>query len=171
MSATTATVTAALGYAPDSAYASWCEEGRAAADRVEADANMRHSRNLAIRAANQGHPLWEFGDDSLRRFAKRYARMVEDHEDGTQPLAEGHLRLTKIRLLDVEREQDYRAALAEAWLATDDGTHSYSSFQARGGLEAVLHHGATPPSYELATALDWENWKRGLPHVLDWDAA
>jgi hypothetical protein len=72
------------------------------------------------------------------------------------------------RLRDTEREQEFRAALAHSWRASETGTHCYSEFQARGGLAAVLNNKAQPPSYDLAILLDWEHCQHGLAHVLNW---
>ncbi len=71
----------------------------------------------------------------------------------------------------MEREQEFRAALAHSWLAIEYGTHSLTAFEARGGLAAVLEHDAPAPSYDLAVLLDRQQFLRGLPCVLDWAPA
>jgi hypothetical protein len=159
---------ATFGFSADSAYATWCAGERDASDRMEALYN--HDRRCVI-ADTAGHPITTQPDGLLRSLAKTYRRRLEDHEDGSHVLAKGHLRVVRVKLRDVEREQTYRAALAESWLAAEGGTHCYSAFQARGGLGAVLHDGAIPPTYELARLLDLAHWKQGFLHVLDWGKA
>jgi len=163
----TATATQPTGCAPDSVYASWSRAERAASDRIEAERNQQDRTALARRDAAEGHPISLAPDDSLRRLAKAYRRDLEDIADGD--LHPGRKAVITARLRDIEREQDFRATLRECWLAAEDGTHSYTAFHARGGLEAVLDHGAPAPSYQLAMRLDQERQARGLTHVFEWD--
>lgn len=149
-------------------YATFSADELASADRMEAQYNAAHRRDRAIAAENAGHSVRYATDGSLRRLAKFYARRLEDIDEGDRTVSAAHRRLLVAQQRDIEREQDFRAALAESWLATEDGTDCYTAFQGRGGLAAVLDGSATPASYDLAVTLDWEHWKCGLPHVLDW---
>jgi hypothetical protein len=155
-------------HAPDSVYATHTAGWRAAADRIEAEFNSQRNGERARLEAAQGHPIRFAPDASLRRLATRYRRDLEDVEAGDLAGGGERAQMLEARLHDIEREQAVRAALANSWRAREDGTHSYSAFQGRGGLRAVLEDGATPPSYQLAAELDWEHWKRGLPCVLTW---
>lgn len=167
MAATTATL---AGYSPDSVYAEQSAEEREITDRMEAESNDRQSTTLAVADEQAHHPVRNGNDDSLRRSAKRLKRELEDLADGELADSSTGYRRRKVEaeLNDVETEQAIRATLAETWQASEDGTHSYTDFQGRGGLSAVLHHGATPPSYYLAALLDWEQFKLGKLHVLGW---
>lgn len=161
------------GFAPDSIYAEWTTEEREASDRMEAVYNHeRHLEALDRFGPHTKHWLRFTPDDSLRSAAKRHRREIEDIEDGTlADDAKGRrLRLTRARLHDVECEQEFRQTLAETWQAREDGTHSITGYHARGGLDAVLNHGATPPSYPLAILLDYTNSLRGEPTVFEWEA-
>ena len=172
---------AVVGFAPDSIYAEWSAEEREASDRMEAVYN--HERDLEVHgplavslteAPPPSHfaknPLRFTPDDSLRRLAKGYVREIEDIEIGDLPDdAKGRrFRAATTRLDDIECEQEFRQVLAETWQASENGTHSITCFHARGGLEAVVHHGATPPSYPLAVLLDYTNFLRDEPTVFDW---
>lgn len=156
-------------FAPDSIYAEWSTEERAAADRAE----DRHNSEVRCQMAEKvgTNYVSVTGDDSLRSLAITYRRQLEDIGSGNLTGGEPRARVVRARLKDVEREQEFRAAMAGSWLAATDGTHSYTAFVARGGLAAVRDYGATPASYRLAALLDWTNWKRGQPHVLDWDVS
>lgn len=165
------------GYAADSVYASYTRREREASDRMEAVYN--HERSLEVYAITGSgrregspfsqNPLRFMDGDSLRRLAKTYAREVEDIEAGDLNDAKGRrLKLTKARLHDVEHEREFRSVLAETWQASDEGTHSISAFEARGGLKAVVEDGATPPSCALAVLLDYRNFRHGEPTVLEW---
>jgi len=156
-------------YTPDCAYATWTRTMRRASDRMEADYNDNARVVLARRDETQGHTVHGQPDDSLRRLATIFRRELEDIAEGALPRA--RRPLAEARLRDVERESEFRRALAESWLAAESGTHCYSAFDARGGLEAVLNHGAPPPSYSLAVTLDWELMRRGEVHVLAWGEA
>jgi hypothetical protein len=158
------------GFAPESAYASWTKAQRAAADRVEAASNIQRRGILAQADAAAGHPLMGQPDDSLRWLAKKYSRDLEDVESGDLAGGDKRARLLRAQLHDIAVTQEYRAALAESWLADEDGTHSYTAFQARGGLRAVLDNSAPAPSYDLAIFLDHEHFLRGLPTVMEWAA-
>jgi hypothetical protein len=181
-------------FSPDSVYATHPPEWVEAADRMEADYNARRSAILStadlmrrsdpVKQPKNTGPLWIAGptvrtytDEMLSRARKRYRRELEDIAEGDHNLpatgrsgVKARVRFLGVVLLDVEREQEFRAALAESWLAAEGGTHCYTSFQGRGGLAAVADHGATPPSYDLAVLLDRENFRRGLPHALDWES-
>lgn len=170
----------ALGYAPDSVYASWTEAEREMSDRMEDQSNNHRARDAELARQESHNHLFGFSDDALRRLRKHYLRDIEDIEDGesvlfspTSKTANGTLRLLRAKLHDVEVLQETRKALATSWLATDNGTRCYSSFIARGGLKAVRDNGARPAHYSLAQILDWERWKQGTAHVLAWkeDAA
>lgn len=163
-----------VGFAPDSAYATWTAEQREISDRMEADYNMEASARLGLIAGDRGHPITattDCPDGMLRRLVKQYRRNLEDVDDGSLHGGRSRARMLRAQIADIEREQERRAVLAECWQASETGTHSYSDFQGRGGLLAVVDHGARPPSYELAVLLDWEHWKLGLEHVLAWDDA
>jgi hypothetical protein len=169
--AATATKDAASkGFAPDSVYAEYSAEEREIVDRQEDESNHRHATTLALRDEKEHFTVRGMTDDGLRRLLKTYRRELEDVEDGDLADSKtGHrARILKAKIKDIQREQDWRAALAESWMATWEGTHSVTGYAARGGLDAVVNHGATPPSYDLAARLDWRNWKHGLPHVLAW---
>lgn len=169
-------------FAPDSVYAEWTLEQREISDRMEADYNRQANAHLALVAAERGHPITvttDCPDSMLRSLSKTYWRELEDLSD--LQLAESTAanrsrkrvtreRALQIRIADIEREQYRRSVLAECWQAREDGTHCYSDFAARGGLLAVIDHGARPPSYELAVLLDWEQWKLGEYCVLAWEA-
>lgn len=155
-------------FAPDSVYATRTSCWRAAADRMETEFNSQRNGERARLEAEQSHPIRFASDALLRRLATRYRRDLEDVEAGGLTGGSYRTRMLKAQLRDIECEQAVRAALAKSWLAREDGTHSYSAFQGRGGLRGVLKEGATPPSYQLAAQLDWEHWKRGLPCVLVW---
>jgi hypothetical protein len=162
----TITVQAERGCCPGSVYAGWGPEGRAASDRQEARFN--HGEGL-VRAEQVGtQPLRVADDDGLSSLARTYRRQLEDVLDDDLVGGEVRARLLRVRLADIQREQDARAALAASWLASEGGTHCYTAFVARGGLEAVAHHGSTPPSYQLAAQLDRLNYDQGQPYVLDW---
>jgi len=169
MSALTAEPTV-TGFAPDSIYAEWSVGEREASDRMEAVYN--HERHLEAHerfGPHTKHWLRFQPDDSLRRSAVRLVREIEDIEAGDLPDAKGkRLRLAQARLRDVNAEREFRQVLAETWQASEQGTHSITGYHARGGLGAVLHHKATPPSYALAVMLDHLNSLRGEPTVLDW---
>jgi len=158
------------GFAPDSVYAEYTKTERRIADRVEEESNDRRAGVLALADANAHHTVRGCTDGGLRSLLKTYRRELEDIEDGDLPddKSRPRERLAKAKIADIEREQEFRAVLAETWQAAEDGTHSFTGFMARGHLTGVIHHGATPPSYDLAQKLDWRNWKQGLPHVLEW---
>lgn len=157
-------------FAPDSSYATWTPAQRAASARMEDQFNSNRARDLALRDEKLGHTVRGMTDDMLRRLAITYARTIEDIEAGDEHGTPARVRMIKAQIRDIEREQAFRGALAESWLASEDGTHCYSSFQARGGLAAVLNHGAPAPTYDLAVLLDCERHLRGLSTVLDWVA-
>ena len=157
------------GYGPDSVYAGWSDEERAAADRAEDDDNRQTRCQLAELVHSQYVRV--AGDDSLRDLATLYRRELEDVASGRLVGGDQRARVVRARLSEVERAQECRAALASAWLAAADGTHCYTAFAARGGLDAVRNHAAPPPSYHLATMLDRRNALRELPHVLAWAPA
>jgi len=161
---------AQAGYAPDSVYAEWTPAQRAAADRIERDYNARRSSILALAEEQSGHTVRGLSDDQLPRAATTTRRALEDIESGARAGSTARARLLRARLRDIEAEQVFRRALAETWHATEFGTHSYTAFEARGGLAAVVEHGAPPPSYDLAVLLDRERFERGLSCVLDWQA-
>lgn len=180
------------GHAPDSVYAEWTADERAASDRMEGDFNATRRAILAsadlmrrsdpVKQPKDTGPLYISGptvrghsDDMLQRAAKRMRRQLEDIAEGDHTLpakgprgVKARVRFLNVVLRDIEREQEFRAALAYSWLAAEDGTHCYTAYQARGGLDAVLNHGAPPASYDLAVTLDWELWRRGGLHVLAW---
>jgi hypothetical protein len=156
-------------FSPDSVYATWSEDERAAADRVEDKYNHELRCQLAEQVGTQYVRLAP--DESLRHLATVYGRELEDIESGELCGGAARARVVRAKLADIEREQECRSALAESWLASEDGTHCYTGFVSRGGLDAVLHHGATRPTYHLAAMLDRLNWERGQPHVLVWGAA
>jgi hypothetical protein len=164
---------AVAGFAPDSIYAEWSADEREASDRMEAVYN--HERHLEAHerfGPHTKHWLRFQPDGSLRRAATRIAREIEDIQAGDLPDTKGRrLRLAQARLRDVNAERDFRQALAETWQASERGTHSITGYHARGGLGAVLHHGATQPSYALAVLLDYTNSLRDEPTVLDWSSA
>lgn len=154
-----------MTFSPDSRYATWSVEERIAAGRAEerfnGDARCRLAEGIGrnyVRVAT---------DDSLLSLLRTYRRQLEDVESG-DPCGDERAALARAKLAEIEREQQARAALAQSWLAADNGTHCYPSYAARGGLAAVAHHGAPKPSYQLAAKLDRLNWLRGLPHVLTW---
>lgn len=162
------------GFSPDSPYATWGAEERDASDRMEADYNAQARARLALLAADRGHPIYmpvDCPDSMLSNLLKRWRRNLEDVEDGSLGGGKRRARMLRARITDIEVEQGRRSALAESWRATEDGTQCYSAFQGRGGLAAVLDHGATPPSYDLAVTLDWERHQHGLSTVLAWDEA
>ncbi|HUB99618.1 MAG TPA: hypothetical protein VMS11_07335 [Solirubrobacterales bacterium] len=163
----------ALGYAPDSVYAECTTDEQEISDRIEREANLRHATMLAVRDERRHHTVRGCTDDGLRHLLKTYRRELEDVEDGDLPDSKtGHrARVLKAKIADIEGEQEWRAALAETWQAAGNGTHSITGYLARGGLAAVIDHGAPPPSYDLASRLDWRNWKEGRPHVLAWKEA
>lgn len=158
-----------LGYAPGSVYSAWTSEQQAAAGRIEVEVNHRRRARLALGFSDAGHPIRGLTDAGLRRLAKHHRRDIEDIVSGDLVGGSRRRRLAAVELRDVEREQEFRAVLAECWLAREDGTHSYTMFHARGGLLAVLDHGAPPPSYELAVMLDRDMWRHGQPCVLAWE--
>jgi protocatechuate 3,4-dioxygenase beta subunit len=162
----------AIGFAPESVHAELTDEQREISARMEREFNSRESTRFAREDEHAYHPVHRGTDDMLRKSAKRIRRQLED-------IAEGELhdtktgsrrRMLEAQLHDIEVEQEIRAALRETWQADEKGTHSYTDFKGRGGLAAVIDHGATPPSYHLAKLLDWEHFERGLAHVLDWGA-
>jgi hypothetical protein len=159
---------ATSSFSPDSLYAAWSVEERVAADRAEEEFN----RNRRCQLAELVHTnaIGVLADDSLHRLGTVYGRQHQDVAAGDLPGGASRARLLEARLAAIARERDSRAALARSWLATEDGTHCYTAFVARGGLDAVFSHGAPPPSNHLAAMLDWLNWRRGGPHVLAWDA-
>lgn len=170
----------AVGYSPSSYYAECSEEEREICERIEAVHNHeRHLETLERFGPHTEHWLRFKDDDSVRREAKRLTRQIEDIEDGDLPNPSGrggrkniHNRLSflQARLRAVEAEQQFRQTLRDTWQASERGTHSMTGYHARGGLAAVLEHGAPPPSYPLAVLLDHANWLRGEPSVLQWDA-
>jgi len=167
----TATVRSPQGFAPDSVYAEYSADERGAADRMEVEANDRRAHLLALKAEKENHSVHGLPDSSLRRLAKEYHRELEDLADGDlgdDSKTGRRTKLAEAKLADVEAEQAFRAVLSESWGAAEDGTHSYTSYMARGGLPATIHHGAPAPSYDLAQKLDFEHFKLGRPHVLAW---
>lgn len=160
----------AQGIAPDSVYATYTPEQVQVSGRMEAEFNRRRRTELARSDEHAYHLVHRGTDDSLRRFAKRIERQLEDIADGDLPDSKtGHRRrMLEAQLADIRQEQEVRTALAETWQAAEGGTECYSAFKGRGGLAAVVHHGATPPSYDLAKLLDWEHFKTGRVHVLEW---
>jgi hypothetical protein len=162
------TTTTERGYSPDSVYAEWSQDERAAADRMEDLFNQGERVALAERVHTQYVRVAP--DASLVNLAISYRRQIEDISSGQLTGGPARPRLVRAKLADVEREQQYRTALAQSWLATGGGTHCYSAYVSRGGLEAVARHGAPAPSYQLAMQLDRLNYRRGLPHVLAWGA-
>lgn len=167
-----APVKSEVGFAPDSVWAEYTAEEREISERMEAEYNDRRAGVLAVRDANEHHSVRGCTDDGLRRLLKERRRELEDIEDGDlSDSSTGYRsRMVKAKIADIEGEQGWRSILAECWRAAENGTHSYTAFMARGGLLAVIDHGATPPSYELAGLLDWEHFERGKVHVLDWQS-
>lgn len=163
------TPTTTAGFSPTSIYATWTSDQRAAADRAEADFNRAQRCGRLAELVHTAY-IRVATDDSVRRLATQYRLELEGIQSGDLAGGRQRARQTRIRLTDVEREQQIRAALAESWLAREDGTHCYTAYEARGGLEAVAYYGAPAPSYELAVQLDRLNWRCGLPHVLTWTA-
>lgn len=161
-------VAAGTGFSSDSAYAAWSADERSAADRAEVRFNADQRRHLAGQVSTAYVRV--AADDNLRNLARTCRRQLEDIASGDLSGGEPRARLICAMLTDIEREQECRQALAQSWLAREDGTHCYSAYEARGGLGAVLRHGAVPPTYHLAAILDRLNWQRGLPHVLAWAA-
>lgn len=158
------------GFAPGSVYAEWTDRQREQADRVERDFNAHRSSILALADEKSGHSVRSLADEQLPRTARRIARQIEDIEAGDRLGSKAQVWMLRAQLHDVEREQQFRAALAYSWLAVEHGTHSLTAFEARGGLAAVLENGASAPSYDLAVLLDRQQFLRGLPCVLDWAA-
>jgi hypothetical protein len=168
----TATVVEPQGFAPDSVYAEYTAEEREISDRMEVESNDHRAWVLAVKAERENHSVHGAPDASLRHLAKLYRRELEDLADGDlldDSKTGRRTKLAEAKLADVEAEQAFRAVLAESWGAAEDGTHSYTSYMARGGLPAAVHHGATAPSYDLAQKLDLEHFKLGRPHVLAWE--
>ena len=170
-----AVAVATAGYAPDSVWAEYTDAQREISARMERESNMRRSAVLARQDETAGHPVSGYTDGMLASAAKRCRRELEDIAEGDHHLpAKGprgvktRVRFVEAMLATVQREQDVRAALAESWLAAEDGTHSYTDFAGRGGPSAVLHHGATPPSYDLWSSSTGGTGKRGKAHVLGW---
>lgn len=161
----------AQSFTADSVYAEYTADQLAVCDRMEADYNRDRCAIRAMTDENAGHTVSRMPDDMLVSLAKSYRRHIEDIDDGSRNAAKGERKGTEIQLRDIAREQEYRAALAESWLATFWGTHDYTAYAGRGGLAAVAHHDAPRISYELARLLDLRNWRDGEPHVIDWDAA
>ncbi len=174
---TTATLTPseqleiADGFAPDSVYAELSAEERAISDRLEDEHNHRWATTLELRSQNEGFSIKGLRDDALRRLAKQYRRQIEDIDDGdlNDSKTGYRRRMVAAKLADIEAEQEFRAALAESWLAADHGTHSYTGYAGRGGLKAVVENGAEPPSYWLAAKLDRRNFDQGEPSVFEWE--
>jgi hypothetical protein len=154
------------GFSPESVYAAWSDDERVAADRIEEKYNQERRCQLAELVGTSYVRVAP--DESLRHLATVYRGELEDIDRAHLCGGAARARVARAKLVDVEREQEARAALADSWLANEDGTHCYTAFVSRGGLDAVLHHGATPPSYHLAAMLDRLNWERGFPHVLAW---
>lgn len=153
-------------HCPDSTYAAWTKLRREAADRLERQYNDEIRRQRAEQAPSNHIPL--VGDDSLRQFNTQFRRQLEDIASGDLPGGEKRARVVRGKLARIGLEQNSRTALAESWLAHEDGTDDYSMFEARGGLKAVRDHGATAPTFQLAARLDRLNFDRGMPHVLQW---
>lgn len=149
-------------------YSTFSAEEIAISDRMEDDYNRQHAATRALADEKAGHTVRGMTDGSLARLRVVYTRQIEDIDAGQVTGGKRRRRLVEVKLTDIGREQEFRAALAESWLAREDGTHCYTSFQGRGGLAAVMLGEAVAPSYDLAVLLDWEHWKRGLVHVLDW---
>lgn len=154
----------ALPATPDSVYAGWTADERAAVDRLEA----RYNAELRCQLGELVHTQYArvAPDASLTRLAVVYRRQLEDIGRGDLAGGAERARLVRVKLRDINREREMRAVLAESWLAAESGTHCYTAFMARGGLTAVAGHGAPPPTYHLARILDRVNQERGLPHVL-----
>lgn len=156
------------GYAPDSIYAGWSAVERDVADRMEEADNAETDRLLAERVGTDY--IGVAGDASLADLTVTYRRQLADLDRAAAAASSpGRRRRIEDQIRRIECEQAARAALAATWLAREDGTHCYPMFHARGGLPAVAHHGARPPSYRLAAFLDRLNWQRGLPHILTWE--
>lgn len=156
------------GYSPATVYAEWSQDEQGAADRMEELFNQGERVALAEKVHTQYVRVAP--DASLSNLASDYRHQIEDIASGRLTGGPARLRLVRAKLADAEREQQYRTALAQCWLATDAGTHCYSAYVSRGGLEAVARHGAPAPSYQLAVQLDYLNYRRGMPHVLVWGA-
>jgi len=172
MPTATAQPETAAGFAPDSVYAEYSTEEREIADHMEVESNDHRAWVLALGAEKENHSVHGLPDASLRHLAKAYRRELEDLADGDLQDDSKTGRRTKfaeVKLRDVEAEQEFRRVLAESWGAAEDGTHSYTSYMARGGLLAATHHGAIACSYDLAEKLDYEHFKLGRPHVLAWE--
>lgn len=167
----TTTQDTSQGFASDSAYATWTQGERDAADRMERESNMRQGAVLALADEARGHDVRGMTDDSLRRLARVYTREIEDVRSGDLPGGKRREKLNEARLSDIAAEQGIRAALRECWLADERGTHSYTAFVGRGGLLAVRDHGAPAASYDLAIRLDHLNHMHGRPTVLEWEKA
>ena len=162
-----------LGYAPDSVHAELSDEERAISERLEDEHNHRHATILELRSQNEGFSIKGLRDDALRRLAKQHRRQIEDIDDGDLDDSKTgyRRRMVAAKLADIEAEQEYRAALAESWLAADHGTHSFTGFASRGALTAVAEFDAIPPSYWLAALLDRRNFELGEPSVFEWETA
>jgi hypothetical protein len=158
-------------FAPDSVYATYTPKQVAICDRMEAEFNSQQRTQRARNDEHAYHPVHRGTDDSLRRSAKRIRRQLEDIADGelNDNKSGSRRRMLEAQLRDIETEQEVREALAETWQAAERGTECYTAFKGRGGLEAVVNHGATPPSYELAKLMDWEHFKTGRVYVLAWE--
>jgi hypothetical protein len=156
------------GFSPSSIYASWSAAEQLASDRTE----EQYNQGMRCRLAEQvgARYVAVAPDDSLQNLATVYDREREDIGRGDLCGDKHRAHVVALKLGDLEREQGCRAALAQSWLASEDGTHCYTAYVARGGLDAVHNYGARRPSYQLAAMLDRLNWRRGLPHVLAWDA-
>lgn len=149
---------------PDSVYASWSDDQRAAADRME----ERYNHDVRLQLAELVHTNYVSvaSDDSLQRLAVLYRRQLTDIDLGVLVGGPARACMVRAKISDIEREQQCRSALAECWLASEDGTHCYTAFVSRGGLAAVAHHDAPAPTYHLARILDHANRAQGLPCVM-----
>lgn len=156
------------GFAPDSPYARLNTIERTTLEAAECEHNMRAAAVAILAGQTRGGTVRRMSDRMLTILHRRASHKIES------ALKEGdarRARLLRARQRDLACEMAMRHALAEAWLAVEDGTCSYVAFQARGGLAAVAEHGATPPSYQLAILLDFEAHRRGLSCTLAWGDA
>ncbi len=128
------------------------------ADAVERF-GLRSKEATIARKKSPALSVGHMTDGSLRRLAKRYRREIEDIDDGDSRAPERQMRL---KLRDIEREQEVRKALTERWNACDDGV------EGSGGWSPERPR----PSYGLAVNLDQEAFVREGPAkaVLNWPA-
>lgn len=114
-------------------------------------------------------------DAGLARLRVSYERGLLDQDDPEFVYAGGTPRKVRRWLNGVIAEQEKRAALAECWMAREDGTDStvefWAQFDEPEGKRRFFAGEGVRPNYWLALLLDYQNFHSSGVSVMAWDPA